>query len=127
VRLYTYICTDQQSTQWPISAIDNYRLGSEARLKATNTRNLPKPLKVVLRTRDKVAQIQDELLNWIKNLNPGLHMENWRMLGRQSEPKGQRLILHIDRNSLLAIQKTGYNNFTGRSQGTVKAMKDPEA
>jgi hypothetical protein len=76
-----------------------------ARLKATDARNLIKPVKVALRTRDRVAQTQDELLSWFKNLNTGLHMENWRMLGRQSEPKGQRLILHIDRDSLVAIQK----------------------
>jgi hypothetical protein len=55
-----------------------------------------------------------------------LHTENWRVLGRQSEPKGQRLILHIDRDSLAAIQKTRYKIFTGLSQGTVKVLKDPE-
>jgi hypothetical protein len=48
------------------------------------------------------------------------------VLGRPSEPKGQRLILHIDQDSLVAIQKTGYKIFTGLSQGTVKVQKDPE-
>jgi hypothetical protein len=108
-------------------AIDNYRLVSGARLKATDARNLPKPVKVALRTRDKVAQTQDKLLNWTKNLNPGLQTENLRELGRQSEPKGQRLIVHIDRESLMAIQQTGYKIFTGLSQRTVKVLKDPEA
>jgi hypothetical protein len=73
-----YICVDQQSGQRLIRAIDNHRLGSGAKLKAVDARNLPKPVKVALRTRDRVAQNQDELLRWIKNLNPGLHMENWR-------------------------------------------------
>jgi hypothetical protein len=58
------------------TAIDNQRLGSGTRLKATDARNLTKPVKVSLRIRDKVVQTQDELLGWIKNLNPGLHMEN---------------------------------------------------
>jgi hypothetical protein len=31
--------------------------------------------------------------------------------------KGQRLILHIDQDSLVAIQKTGYKILTGLSQG----------
>jgi hypothetical protein len=53
-------------------------------------------------------------------------VENWRVLGRQSEPKGQRLILHREGNSLVAIQKTGYKIFTVLSQGTVKVLKDPE-
>jgi hypothetical protein len=47
-------------------------------------------------------------------------------MGRQSEPKGQRLILHIDRDSLVAIQKTRYKIFTGLSQGTVKVLMDSE-
>jgi hypothetical protein len=63
---------------------------------------------VALRTRDKVVQNQEELLKWIKNLNPGLHIEHWRVLDKQSEPKGQRLILLVDRDSLTAIKRTGY-------------------
>jgi hypothetical protein len=125
--VHLYICADQQSGQWLIIAIDNHRLGSGARLKATDARNLPKPVKVALRTRNKEAQTQDELLRWIKNLNPGLHAEKWRVLGRQSELKGQRLILHIDRDFLVAIQKTGRKIFTGLLQETVKVLKDPEA
>jgi hypothetical protein len=35
-------------------------------------------------------------------------------------------MLDIDRDSLEAIQKTGYKIFTGLSQGTVKVLKDPE-
>jgi hypothetical protein len=120
------LCADHQSGQWLIKAIDNHRLGSGARLKATNARYLPKPIKVSLRVRDKVAQTQDELLRWINNLNPGLHMENWRVLGVQPEPKGQRLTLRIDWDSLVIIQKTGNKIFTGLSQGIVKVLKDPE-
>jgi hypothetical protein len=55
-----YVCTNQQSDQWLIRATDNHRLGSGARLKATDARNLPKPIKVALRTRDKVAKSPEE-------------------------------------------------------------------
>jgi hypothetical protein len=113
-----YTCANQQSGQWLIRAIDNHRLGSGARLKAIDARNLSKPIKVALRVRDTVAQTQDELLSWIQHLNPGL--------GRQAEPKGQRLFLHIDRDSLGIIQKTGYKIFTGLLQGVVKVLNDPE-
>jgi hypothetical protein len=34
--------------------------------------------------------------------------------------------LHIDRDSLEIIQKTGYKIFTGLSQGVVKVLKDQE-
>jgi hypothetical protein len=55
----------------------------------------------------------------MNNLNPGLHTENWRVVGRQSEPKGQRIFLHIDRGSLVTNQKTGNKIFTGLSQGVI--------
>jgi hypothetical protein len=77
-----YICADQQSGQWPVKAIDNPRLGTGVRLKATDARNLIKPVKVALRTGDKVVQTQDELLTWIKNLNPGLNTELWKVLDK---------------------------------------------
>jgi hypothetical protein len=38
-------------------------------MKVTDARNLPKPVKLALRTRDRVAQTQDELLTWISNVN----------------------------------------------------------
>jgi hypothetical protein len=55
--------------------------------------NLPKPVKVALRMKYKVAKSPDELLKWIKDLNPGLHTKHWTVLDRLPEPKGQRLIL----------------------------------
>jgi hypothetical protein len=67
------------------------------------------------------------VLNWVKDLNPGLHVEHWRVLVRQPELKGQRLILLIDWDSLTAIKGTGYKIFRGLTQGTVKVLRDPEA
>jgi hypothetical protein len=110
-----------------MKATDNYRLESGGTLKATVARNLPKPIKVALRIADKIAQNQEELLKWIKNLNPGLHTEHWRVLDKQSKPKGQRLLLFIDQDSYTTIKSTRQKIFTGLSQGTVKVLKDPEA
>jgi hypothetical protein len=101
---------DQQSGQWLVRATDNHRLGSGAKLKAVDARNLPKPVKVALSTRDRVAHTQDELLRWIRNLNPELHTENWIIMDKQSERKDQTLIVCIDRDSFVAIEKTGYEN-----------------
>jgi hypothetical protein len=121
-----YMCADQESGQWLIKATDNYWLESGARLKATDVRNLPKPVKVALRIRDRVAQNQEELLKWIKNLNPGLHTEQWRVFNKQPQLKGLRLILFTDRDSYISIKSTGHRIFTGLSQGTVKVLRDPE-
>jgi hypothetical protein len=94
-----HLCADQQSGQWLVKATYNYTLESGARLKATDARKVPKPVKVALRRRDKVVQNQDELLKWIRYLNPGLQTKHWRVPDKQSEPKGYRRFLHIDRNS----------------------------
>jgi hypothetical protein len=40
-------------------AIDKHRLESGARMKATDARNLHKPVKVALRMRDKVAETHE--------------------------------------------------------------------
>jgi hypothetical protein len=112
-----YICADQHSGQWLIKAIDNHRVGTGARLKFADARNLTELVKVGLWMRDNFAQTQDELLTSVKNLNPGLNTEHWKVLDRQSEPKGQRLILHIDRDSLVTTRSTAYKIFTGNCQG----------
>jgi hypothetical protein len=122
-----YMCVGQQSGQWLIKAIDNYRLESGVRRKATDARNLPRPVKVALRMMDRVAQIQELFLKWIKNLNPRLHMEHWRVLNKQPEPMVLRLILFIDRDSYTSIKSTGHRIFTGLSHGTVNVLRDTEA
>jgi hypothetical protein len=56
MEMHSLKCTDQQSGQWFIRAINDNRLGSGARLKAMDARNLPKSVKVALRTKDKVPK-----------------------------------------------------------------------
>jgi hypothetical protein len=70
-----YACADQRSVDWFITALHGFQITMETRLKATDTKHLPKPVKMALRTKDKVAAGPEELLKWIKSLNPGLHGE----------------------------------------------------
>jgi hypothetical protein len=107
--------------------IDNHGLGSGGRLKATEAKNLPKPVKVALRVKENIARNPDELLQWIKQLNPGLRTEYWRALDKQSEPKGLRFILLINRDSYNIIKRTGYKILTGLLEGMIKVLHDPEA
>jgi hypothetical protein len=81
---------------------------------------------VALRVRENIAHTQDVLLQWVESLNPGLNAEHWKVLGKQSETKDQRLIMHIDRDFLATIRSTGNKIFTGLSQGTVRVLKDTE-
>jgi hypothetical protein len=94
---------------------------------ATEAKNLPKLVMVALRVLENIAENPEELLQWIKQLNPGLHTEYRGALDRQSEPKGPRLILLIDRDSYNTLKRTGYKIITGLSEGTIKVLHDLEA
>jgi hypothetical protein len=61
-------------------------------MEETTLRDLPKSVKMALRTGDKQSNDTKEL-QWIGDLNPGLSTEHWRVLDKQPEPEGQRLIL----------------------------------
>jgi hypothetical protein len=99
-----YECADQRSVDWLVTALHGFQIRKGARLKAADAKNLPKPIKMVLRTKHKVATGPEELLKWIKSLNPGLHMETWRVLDSRDEPIGRRLILLVDRDSAKIIK-----------------------
>jgi hypothetical protein len=77
-------------------------------------------------TRDKVAQSQEELLQWTKHLNLGIQTNHWRVLDKASEPNRQRLILFIEQQPYTIIGETEYKIFTGLSQGTIKVLRDTE-
>jgi hypothetical protein len=81
-----YVYADQQSVQWLIKAADNHRWGSGGRLKVTDTTNLPKPVKVALVMKNKIAKRFD-VLRWIRDLDP----ENCSVL--EGLPKVKRLSL----------------------------------
>jgi hypothetical protein len=70
-----------------------------------------------------IAKTPDELVKRSKNRNPEHHTEHWRVLDRQPELEGQRLIL-IGRDSHETIKEKGYKIFTGL---TIKVLRDPNA
>jgi hypothetical protein len=86
----------------------------------------PKPVKIALRTRDKVAQNQEEIFRWMKHPNPGLNTKHWRVMDKAPEPNSQRLILLKERDSYTITEETGYKIFTGFLQGTNKVLRDTE-
>jgi hypothetical protein len=121
-----YACADQRSVDWLVTALHGYQIREGARLKAIDAKHLPKPIKMALRTKEKVAKGPEEILEWIKSLNPGLHTENWRVLDSRDEPLGRRLILLVDQDSGKILKGTSYKIYTGLSEGTFKVLSDPE-
>jgi hypothetical protein len=62
---------------------------------------------MALRTGTKLSIGPAELLKWTKNLNLGLHMENWRIHTFRNEISGGRLILYVDLGCADTIKQTG--------------------
>jgi hypothetical protein len=98
------VCTNQQSVDWLTAALNGLQIREEMKLKATDTNHLHKPVKMTPRMREKVSSGPEELLQWIKSLNPGLHMENWQVLYSKNEPSGWRLILLVALDSATDIK-----------------------
>jgi hypothetical protein len=94
-----YIYADQQSGQWLKNAMHGHKFMEETTLRAIDAKDLPKSVKMALRTGDKQSKDTKEL-QWIGDLNPGLSTEHWRVLDKQPEPEGQRLILSVDRDRI---------------------------
>jgi hypothetical protein len=65
--------------------------------------HLPKPVNTALTTWDTVSLRSEELLQWIKSLNPWLHVEKWTVLDSKDESTGRRHILLVDRTQLLPL------------------------
>jgi len=61
-----------------------------------NAKDLPKLVKMALRTRDKQSKHTGKLLQRIKDINLGLNTENWRVLDAQLKLKSERPILLVD-------------------------------
>jgi hypothetical protein len=50
-------------------------------------------LEMALKTKGNVSINVDVILKWIRDFNPGLNTEYWRVLGRLPKGKNQRLLL----------------------------------
>jgi hypothetical protein len=89
-------------------------MGSGATLRVTNTKNLPRTVKIALRTRDKDAQSQKELLKWNTHINLGLH---WSLLDKD-------LSFLLTGTPTQSLWKVDIRFFAGLSHGTIKVLRD---
>jgi hypothetical protein len=59
-------------------------------LKAMDIKALPKPVKLAVSTKDSKSKDMVNVLQWIKDHNPVLHMKSWRIIDRQPELQCQQ-------------------------------------
>jgi hypothetical protein len=68
-------------------------------LEAMDMKDLPQLVTMAVRTKDRQSKDTEELLKWLKDLNPGFYMDNWRVLDNfwkntSTETKGVILGVH---------------------------------
>ena len=96
---------DQWSVDWLIAVLNGFQIREEVKLRAIDVTYLSKPIKMALRTRDILSLVPEELLQWIKSLNPGFHTENWRVLDSNEDPTGRRPIVIVDQDSATVFKR----------------------
>jgi hypothetical protein len=58
-------------------------------MKTVDAKHLPQLLKMALRIWDEVSTGSELLLNSIESLNPGLHLDTWKVLDSKDETTGR--------------------------------------
>jgi len=96
------------------------------KLKATDIKHLHKPVKMTPRMREKVSSGPNKLLQWIKSLNPSLHMENWQVLDSKNEPTDWGLVLLVALDSVTAIKRLGYKILRACLRAFLKSSAFPK-
>ena len=82
-------------------------------------------IKVAFKTKDINTNNPEVLFRRLELLNPGLKTTYWKLIDRQEEPKGQRLILFIDQESANILKGMNLAAYTGVDRGLFKILFDP--
>ena len=120
-----YYCENQDTCNWLQKNLDGVEIKDKSILKVVEAKDLPKPVKVAFRTRDLKTSDPKVLLRRMQLLNKGLQTEHWKVVDRQPDPKGQRLILLMDKKSAELITSLGLAAYTGVDRGQFKILSDP--
>lgn len=120
-----YYCEDQNSCLWLQKCLNGTTIRDNFVLKVMDAKELPKPVKVAFRTRDLTTSDPKVLLRRVQLLNQGLCTEHWKVVNKQTDPTGQRLILLIDQESAAKISEKGLTAYTGVDKGQFKILLDP--
>ena len=93
---FIYFCDNLESCNWFSTHYNGTKLRDKFIIKVMETTNLPKPIKMAFKTEDINTKIPEVLFRRLELLNPGIKMTYWKLIDRQADSKGQRLILLTD-------------------------------
>ncbi|GFG29267.1 hypothetical protein Cfor_07944 [Coptotermes formosanus] len=81
--------TGQRSVDWLTGALNSFQIKESTKMKTVDAKHLPQLLKMALRIWDEVSTGSELLLNSIESLNPGLHLDTWKVLDSKDETTGR--------------------------------------
>lgn len=120
-----YFCDDETTCNWLKANLNGQKLKEGLTLKVMEARDLPKLVKVAFRTKDNETRDPKVLLKRMKMLNPGMKTEHWKVLDKQVDEVGQRLILLVDQDSAKVIKEANMAAYTGLDRGLFKILTNP--
>ena len=80
--------------------------------KVMETTNLPKPIKMAFKAKDINTKNPEVLFHHLELLNSGIKTTYWKLIDRQADSKGRRLILHIDQESAKILKRMNLAAYT---------------
>lgn len=106
------VCADEVTRKWLIEAVKDFKPWDGAILKAINSKDLPKPVKVM--TWIAGTQVQAvTVLKMLSRQNPSLKAENWRVIEAKPESNMTQLVLSIEEKAVEALQKLDCRPYYG--------------
>ena len=118
-RTLIYFCDNQESCNTLSTHINGTKLRDKFVLMIMKTTNLPKPIKMALKTKDIIIKNREVLFRRLELLNPGMKTTYRKLIDRQPDSKGQRL---IDQESAKILKKDKSSCLHRCRQGT---FQDP--
>jgi hypothetical protein len=75
-------------------------------------------------TKDIITKNPEVLFCRLELLNQGIKTTYWKLIDRQADSKGQRLILLIDQESAKILKRMNLAAYTGVDKGLFKILSD---
>lgn len=122
-------CANDHTVEWLNANFNGKEVGG-MKMKILKAADLPKPVKMALKSRDILTTDGEVLLRRLARLNPGLNTDEWRI--REKKVIGDRSyirwIIEMDQRSAEYIRSKNFEVFTGIfGKGLFKIIKDLNA
>jgi hypothetical protein len=108
------VCLDKETRDWLANNLPTLRTCEGPRLKIVGLDALPTyTYKRVVAWLLGPVEDTGRYLHWLHRLNWGLDTDNWRVYECKEEPSGVRLVLSIESKSITALERLGWQPFSG--------------